>query len=148
MLQNCHYRYAWYDEVKLVKKSPSDADRHIGRRIRLRRISIGMSQERLGELLGLTFQQVQKYEKGMNRVGAGRLVDVAQALGVPVGYFFEGYVKETSPDSPGDSLQPLISTPDGLALARAFARIDDSTVRKRLVAVVESMADALPATHQ
>jgi transcriptional regulator with XRE-family HTH domain len=85
----------------LVKKSPSDADRHIGRRIRLRRISIGMSQERLGELLGLTFQQVQKYEKGMNRVGAGRLVDVAGALGVPVSYFFEGYVKATSPDCPG-----------------------------------------------
>jgi transcriptional regulator with XRE-family HTH domain len=133
--------------VKAVKKSPSEADRHIGRRIRLRRILIGMSQERLGELLGLTFQQVQKYERGMNRVGAGRLVDVAGALGVPVGYFFEGY-GATSPDNPGDGLQPLISTPDGLALARAFARIEDSTVRKKLVAVVESVADALPVTHR
>ncbi len=131
-----------------MKKSPNDADRHIGIRIRLRRVSIGMSQERLGDILGLTFQQVQKYEKGMNRVGAGRLVDIAQALEVPVGYFFEGYVKAPSQGSPGDGLEPLISTPDGFALARAFARIEDATVRKRLVAVVESVADALPATHR
>jgi transcriptional regulator with XRE-family HTH domain len=128
-----------------VKKSPTDADKHIGLRIRLRRISIGMSQERLGEILGLTFQQIQKYEKGMNRVGAGRLVEVAEALGVTVGYFFEGYVKAGASDSPGDDIQPLISTPDSLAMARAFARISDLAVRKKLVAMVESVADALPA---
>jgi transcriptional regulator with XRE-family HTH domain len=130
-----------------VKKSPTDADKHIGLRIRLRRISIGMSQERLGEILGLTFQQVQKYEKGMNRVGAGRLVEVAEALGVTVGYFFEGYVKVGAGDSPGDDIQPLISTPDSLAMARAFARISDLTVRKKLVAMVEAVADALPTDN-
>ncbi len=127
-----------------MKKSPSDADRHVGMRIRLRRISIGMSQERLGELLGLTFQQVQKYEKGMNRVGAGRLVDVAAALGVNVGYFFEGYVKPGAGDSPGDDVEAIVSTPEGLALTRAFARIGEPAVRKRIVAMVEAVADALP----
>ncbi|NIX75275.1 helix-turn-helix domain-containing protein [Microvirga terricola] len=144
MLRYGIYRYAWNDEVSVVKKSPSDADRHVGMRIRLRRVSIGMSQERLGDILGLTFQQVQKYEKGTNRVGAGRLVDIAGALGVSVGYFFEGYAKATPSNSLHDDLQPLISTHDGLALARAFARIGDTAVRKKLVAMVASVADALP----
>ncbi|HZH52993.1 MAG TPA: helix-turn-helix transcriptional regulator [Microvirga sp.] len=128
-----------------MKKSPSDADRHIGMRIRVRRISIGMSQERLGDILGLTFQQIQKYEKGMNRVGAGRLVDIAAALGVSVGYFFEGYAKAGASDGPGDDLQPPIGTLNSLAMARAFARIGDPAMRKKLVAMVESIADALLA---
>lgn len=73
-----------------MKKSPNDADRHIGSQIKARRNAIGMSQEKLGEMLGLTFQQVQKYEKGMNRVGAGRLLDIGTILQVPVTYFYEG----------------------------------------------------------
>src|SRR3954471_8755620 len=73
----------------LPKKKANPVDAHVGHRVRLRRMLIGMSQERLGELLGLTFQQVQKYEKGINRIGAGRLFEVAGILGVPIGFFYE-----------------------------------------------------------
>jgi transcriptional regulator with XRE-family HTH domain len=73
----------------LAKKQPSSIDAHVGSRVRLRRMLIGMSQEKLGELLGLTFQQVQKYEKGANRIGASRLYDISQILAVPVSYFFD-----------------------------------------------------------
>ena len=72
-----------------LPKSPTDADRFIGNRIRARRMLIGMSQERLGEILGVTFQQVQKYEKGVNRIGAGRLQDIAEAHGVPITYSYD-----------------------------------------------------------
>src|SRR5438270_5642041 len=76
--------------IKLRKKKANPVDRHVGYRVRLRRMLIGMSQEHLGELLGLTFQQVQKYERGINRIGAGRLYEVAGILGVPVSFFYEG----------------------------------------------------------
>ena len=74
----------------MPKKQANPVDIQVGNRVRIRRMLIGMSQERLGELLGLTFQQVQKYEKGVNRIGAGRLFDVSRILGVPIDYFYEG----------------------------------------------------------
>src|SRR5271170_2175076 len=82
------------------KKQANPIDAQVGNRIRLRRMLIGMSQEKLGELLGLTFQQVQKYEKGVNRIGAGRLYQVAHILGVQIAYFYEGVI-EQPPGDPG-----------------------------------------------
>jgi transcriptional regulator with XRE-family HTH domain len=108
---------------------------------------IGMSQEKLGELLGLTFQQIQKYEKGANRIAAGRLYQVAHILGVSVGYFYEGILDQ----SPGASetlqtnaVPPVIeflSNGEGLQLSLAFMRIEDTDVRKRVLDLVKSLAD-------
>jgi transcriptional regulator with XRE-family HTH domain len=107
---------------------------------------IGMSQERLGELLGLTFQQVQKYEKGVNRIGAGRLFEIARILGVPIQYFYES-VTEQLASAPGfaehDS-QPVlefVSSGDGLQLSLAYMRIKDPKVRKRVLDLVKSLAE-------
>jgi transcriptional regulator with XRE-family HTH domain len=107
---------------------------------------MGMSQERLGELLGLTFQQVQKYEKGINRIGAGRLFEVAGILGVPIAYFYENV--ETSAPAGGfaESDEPppvmeFLSSGEGLQLSLAFMRIKDTKVRRRLLDLVRSLAD-------
>jgi transcriptional regulator with XRE-family HTH domain len=114
---------------------------------------IGMSQEKLGELLGLTFQQVQKYEKGVNRIGAGRLYQVAHILGVPIGYFYEG-VMEQFADAPGGTEQngapPVIeflSSGEGLQLSLAFMRIKDTKVRRRVLELVKSLAEGEEYTN-
>jgi transcriptional regulator with XRE-family HTH domain len=108
---------------------------------------IGMSQEKLGELLGLTFQQVQKYEKGVNRIGAGRLYQIAHILGVPVGYFYEGVIDHLPANSGAsgvNSAPPVIeflSSGEGLQLGLAFMRIKDAKVRRRVVDLVKSLAN-------
>jgi len=108
---------------------------------------IGMSQERLGELLGLTFQQVQKYEKGVNRIGAGRLFDVARILGVPIDYFYEnvsGQLGSGRGFSESDESPPVmefVSSGEGLQLSLAFMRIKDPKVRKRVLDLVKSLAE-------
>lgn len=131
-----------------MKKSPGPVDKHVGSRVRMRRILVGMSQERLGEALGLTFQQVQKYEKGTNRIGASRLQQIAQVLGVPVTFLFEGAPQErmlpeggfAEPDQSEYSFD-LLSTPDGVQLAKAFMSIDDPKVRRRVVDLVATLAE-------
>lgn len=128
----------------MLKKQASPVDVQVGNRIRLRRMLIGMSQERLGELLGLTFQQVQKYEKGVNRVGAGRLFHVGQILGVPISYFYEGVSEDAPHSKHGASSPPVmefVSSNEGLQLALAFMRITDPKVRKRVIDLVKSLAD-------
>lgn len=106
-----------------------------------------MSQERLGELLGLTFQQVQKYEKGVNRIGAGRLWDIARILGTPVNYFFEtlhgqaGRARGFSEDEASPPVMDFVASGDGLNLALAFMRIKDPKVKKRVLDLVKSIAD-------
>jgi transcriptional regulator with XRE-family HTH domain len=130
----------------LPKKQANPIDGQVGNRVRLRRMLIGMSQERLGELLGLTFQQVQKYEKGVNRIGAGRLYQVAQILGVPINYFYEGVIEQSAESiRKGDSSTPpvmeFLSSGEGLQLTLAFMRIKDSKVRKRVVDLVKSLAE-------
>jgi len=128
------------------KKQANPIDAQVGNRVRLRRMLIGMSQEKLGELLGLTFQQVQKYEKGVNRIGAGRLYQVANILGVQIGYFYEGVI-EREPDTavgPEDSAPPVIeflSSGEGLHLSLAFMKIRDPKVRRRVLDLVKSLAD-------
>lgn len=129
------------------KKKPNPIDVHVGTRIRLRRNMLGMSQEKLGELLGITFQQIQKYEKGSNRVGASRLQAIASILSVPVGFFFED-APGNAPPSGGfaeggsaDYVVDFLSTTEGLQLNRAFVRITDAKVRKRIVDLVKVLAD-------
>ena len=103
---------------------------------------IGMSQERLGDLLGLTFQQVQKYEKGVNRIGAGRLFEIARILGVPIDFFYDGV--GTSADSTPEAAPPVmefVSSGEGLQLSLAFMKIKDPKVRKRVLDLVKSLAE-------
>jgi transcriptional regulator with XRE-family HTH domain len=133
--------------VTLSKKQANSVDAQVGSRVRLRRMLIGMSQEKLGELLGLTFQQVQKYEKGVNRIGAGRLFEVARILGVPIGYFYEsvsGQLAGARGFSEKEDSQPVIefvSSGEGLQLSLAFMRIKDAKVRKRVLDLVKSLSE-------
>ena len=129
----------------MPKKQANPVDAHVGHRVRLRRMLIGMSQERLGELLGLTFQQVQKYEKGINRIGAGRLYEVAGILGVPVAFFYEDVdseapVQVTKNGEPPPVME-FLSSPEGLQLSLAFMRIRDVKVKRRILDLVRSLAD-------
>lgn len=132
----------------ITKKIPNPIDRHVGSRVRMRRVLVGMSQEKLGEALSLTFQQVQKYEKGTNRIGASRLQQISRILGVPVEYFFEG-----APQAP-DRLQAngfgeatdttyvadFLATNEGVQLNKAFVRIKDPKLRRKVVELVSAMA--------
>ncbi len=125
-------------------------DTHVGARLRLRRMLLGMSQEKLGESLGLTFQQVQKYEKGVNRVGASRLFDLAQVLGVPVQYFYD----ELDPGSVDSNnmargfgerstdtyVVDFLGTREGLELNKAFTKVSDPKVRRAIIDLVRSLA--------
>ncbi len=128
------------------KKAPNPIDVHVGSRVRLRRMMLGMSQEKLGENLGITFQQIQKYEKGTNRIGASRLQHIATILKVPVAFFFED-APGTPHETPGVSDNPqtsyvvdFLSSSDGLALNKAFVRIENPKVRKKVVELVKSIA--------
>jgi transcriptional regulator with XRE-family HTH domain len=128
------------------KKSPNPIDIHVGSRVRLRRMMLGMSQEKLGEALGITFQQIQKYEKGTNRVGASRLQHIATVLKVPVSFFFEdapGTPEEASgfaEQQPHSYVVDFLSSSEGLSLNKAFVRIKDGRVRRRIVDLVQSLA--------
>ena len=132
----------------LAKKAPNPTDKHVGSRVRMRRMMLGMSQEKLGNSLSLTFQQVQKYEKGTNRIGASRLQQISQILQVPVSFFFEGapsaHIASRS-EGMGEAPSPayvsdFLATSDGLALTKAFMRIEDSKLRRRIVDLVEQIA--------
>jgi transcriptional regulator with XRE-family HTH domain len=120
------------------KKVPNPVDKHVGSRVRMRRLWLGMSQEELGDGLGLTFQQVQKYEKGTNRIGASRLQHIAHILQIPVPFFFEGSPHGEAP-SPAH-MSDFLATVDGLALIKAFMRIKEPSLRRRIVALVEAIA--------
>ena len=127
-------------------RGPTSIDQHVGARLRLRRSLLEMSQSELGEKLGVTFQQVQKYERGTNRIGASRLFHVAKVMEVPVSYFFEGLEEDGSSELKGpdsDTLYDFIASPDGLALASAFAGIKDQTVRRRVIDLLRSLASCL-----
>ncbi len=131
-----------------MKKTPDPIDRHVGSRVRMQRILMRMSQEKLGEALGLTFQQVQKYEKGLNRIGASRLQQISKTLNVPPSFFFEGAPSLTPSEGTGFAEESssryvvdFLSTAEGLHLNRAFARIKDPKVRKRVLDLVTALAD-------
>jgi len=131
----------------MTKKTPNPIDRHVGSRVRMRRMMISMSQEKLGERLGITFQQVQKYEKGTNRIGASRLHQIASILGVPVAFFYEGtpsaeegagFAEVGNPAFVSD----FLATSEGLALSKAFMKVSDPKLRRRIVDLVEAMVAA------
>jgi transcriptional regulator with XRE-family HTH domain len=132
----------------IAKKAPNPTDKHVGSRVRMRRMMLGMSQEKLGDALGLTFQQVQKYEKGTNRIGASRLQQIAHSLQVPVAFFFEGAPSvqssgrhEGMAEAPSPAyVSDFLATSDGLALTKAFMKISDSKLRRRIVDLVEQIA--------
>jgi transcriptional regulator with XRE-family HTH domain len=127
-------------------KIPNPIDRYVGSRVRMRRMMLGMSQEKLGDAIGLTFQQVQKYENGANRIGASRLHQIAHALQVSPSFFFEGApLPVGTSDGNGQAPTPtyvadFIATSDGLALTRAFMEIKDGRLRRRIVDLVEDIA--------
>jgi transcriptional regulator with XRE-family HTH domain len=124
----------------MTKKGPTAIDKQVGARVRIRRLTLDMSQEKLAAALGLTFQQVQKYEKGHNRIGAGRLQQLAEILQVPVSFFFEDF------SGPGGKqvrlpsyISDFLATGDGLALAEAFMSVRDARQRRCIVLLVEAM---------
>jgi transcriptional regulator with XRE-family HTH domain len=123
-------------------KSPDPVDVHVGARMRFRRMSVGMSQEALAARLGLTFQQVQKYEKAQNRIGASRLFRIAQALDVSVAFFFEGLEDQPSGASERETARPLefVGSPEGLQLNLAFSHISDTATRRKIVDLVRTLA--------
>jgi transcriptional regulator with XRE-family HTH domain len=134
-------------ETSVPQKSPSPIDKHVGSRVRVRRLSVGMSQSRLAAALGLTFQQVQKYEKGMNRISASRLLEIGRLLEAPVAYFFEGApgsaveIVGFAEGGEPNSLLEFGNTREGLELNRAFVRIGDARVRRSVLDLVRALAD-------
>jgi transcriptional regulator with XRE-family HTH domain len=145
-----HARLKTPDRAKapsMVKKVINPTDKHVGARVRMRRIMVGMSQEKLGHSLGLTFQQVQKYEKGTNRIGASRLQHISNILQVPVSFFFEGgpNISEQPglvPSLPAPGyVSDFLSTSDGLALTAAFMHIKNGKIRRHIVDLVELLVD-------
>ena len=129
-----------------MAKASNVVDAYVGVRLRMRRTMLGMSQSKLGQLLGVTFQQIQKYEKGANRISASRLQQTARVLEVSPSYFFEGapapgseggFAEETSEQS---FVVDFLASNEGLQLNRAFLRIRDPKVRRRIVELVTSLA--------
>jgi transcriptional regulator with XRE-family HTH domain len=140
------------ERLETQGRKPNPMDIHVGSRVRLRRMVIGMSQEKLGERMSLTFQQIQKYEKGTNRIGASRLFQLSQILDVPVQFFFEdapvaiaGRGAAGFAESKTEAyLLDFLNSRDGLELNRAFVKITDPKVRKRVVELVRALSEDVP----
>jgi transcriptional regulator with XRE-family HTH domain len=130
----------------MISKSPDPIDKHVGSRVRMRRMMMDLSQEKLGDAIGVTFQQVQKYEKGANRIGASRLQQISRSLHVPVAFFFEGVpLPVGAPETNGHALSPtyvsdFLATSDGLALSKAFMEIKNVRLRRLIVDLVKDIA--------
>ena len=128
-------------------KSPNPVDLHVGGRVRMRRKMLGISQERLAEALGLTFQQVQKYERGANRISASKLYEIARFLSAPIAYFFEGLNDPAAGNAAGDihgaeqHVHGFLMTSEGLELAAAFPRIGRARLRRRILDLVRSLTE-------
>ncbi len=137
------------DDPPRGSRRANPMDVHVGSRVRLRRMLLGMSQEKLGEHLGLTFQQVQKYEKGVNRIGASRLFDLARVLGVPIQFFYDeapngargAEAQAGFAEQPNESyVVEFLGSREGLELNKAFSRITDPRVRRSIVEMVRALA--------
>ena len=134
---------------------PNPVDIHVGSRVRLRRTLLGMSQEKLGTAVGLTFQQIQKYERGANRIGSSRLFQFAQVLDVPVSFFFDDMPEEIARSQPGASLnasesfqQDQFARRETLELVRAYYKIRNPNVRKRVFELTKAVAGVSPGTGE
>lgn len=123
-----------------MQKPVNPVDRHLGARIKMQRLALGISQERLGKAIGLTFQQVQKYEKGVNRVSGSRMHQIAVALKVPPSFFFEAAPAAVDSAKATSFIEEFVASKQGVALARAFTKIGDSRMRGDIVALVERIA--------
>ena len=123
-----------------MAKQANPIDRHVGTRLRVRRMMLGMSQTDIGDAIGVTFQQMQKYESGVNRIGAGRLHQIAGLLGVPVTFFFDDTPAKAGSLPAKDDPMGGLATSAGLRLAMAFTRITDAELRRRIVRLVEDLA--------
>ena len=136
------------EAVAAKRDGPHPIDVHVGSRLKLRRMILGLSQESLGKALGLTFQQIQKYEKGVNRIGASRIFEMSQLLEVPVQFFYDDLAKSgmggayafAEPD-PHDEVMNLFNSAEGVQLCRYFAAIKDPEVKKRVLDLVKSIAE-------
>ncbi len=136
------------DARKAPKRDgPHPIDRHVGARVKLRRMILGMSQDALGKALGLTFQQIQKYEKGVNRIGASRLFELSGLLDVPVQFFYDDYGNAAA-QAPGfaepdaaDTFMELVNSPEGVQLCRYYAEIKDPKVKRRVLDLVKTIAE-------
>jgi transcriptional regulator with XRE-family HTH domain len=134
--------------MPVAMKTPDPVDIYVGDRVRQRRKMLGLSQEELGALIGLTFQQVQKYERGANRISASKLFQIAKALKIRIAYFFDGYSDEDDAEAGEGTatseklVLELLSTPRGVELAGAFPRIRGENLRCRIVDLVSALAEA------
>jgi transcriptional regulator with XRE-family HTH domain len=127
------------------QRSANSVDSHVGSRVRLRRLELGMSQEKLAEQLGITFQQVQKYERGTNRIGASRLHQIALVLQTPITYFFDGASEAVLPAAQEASpLAQALSDPATVRLVRAFASIEDPQLKQKAIGIIEAIAGTGP----
>jgi transcriptional regulator with XRE-family HTH domain len=133
-----------------MSETPHPVDIHVGRRLRLRRTILGMSQEAIGNAIGVTFQQIQKYERGINRMGASRLFDFAKTLSVPVSYFFEGYGDEIADDANAFGMaedaapafeHESVSSRETMDVVRAYYKIKNPAVRKRIVELIRAVSE-------
>lgn len=137
----------------MAKKTPHPVDVHVGGRVRLRRMLLGMSQDKLGEALGLTFQQIQKYEKGVNRIGASRVFEISRILDVPIQFFYDdfdgrsGHAYGFAEADEDDGFMQLLHSPEGVQLCRHFADIGDPKVRRRVLDLVKTLADGGESAH-
>ena len=136
-----------------MKRAPNPVDQHVGSRVRMRRVLLGMSQEKLAEALGLTFQQVQKYEKGTNRIGASRLQEISNTLQVAPSFFFEGLNGHApaqdigiAEEASARSITNFVVTAEGLQLNKAFTQITDPKVRRRIIDLVIAVAGSQAMT--
>ena len=134
------------DENSKTERGPNPVDLHVGARVRMRRKFLGMSQEGLAETIALTFQQVQKYERGSNRISASKLWEIAKALKAPVAYFFEGYGENEAVEGFSESeseqfVHGFLMTTEGIELAEAFPRIKNAKHRRRILELVRSLAE-------
>jgi transcriptional regulator with XRE-family HTH domain len=130
------------DNSVMDDRGPNPVDRHVGLRMRMRRKELGLSQERLAESVGLTFQQIQKYERAANRISASKLWELSRALKTDVGYFYDGLAELEQGDQAQQSLHDFLLAPDGLELAAQFPRIANARLRRKMLELVRALAEA------
>ena len=123
------------------ERAANAIDRKVGQRVRTRRLEIGMSQERLAELLGVTFQQVQKYEKGVNRIAVSRLWDISIALELPVGRFFDGLATRGVAEARQEYVDDALATPEGSQLMAMFGSIKSPKLRRKVLDLVRTLTE-------
>ena len=129
------------DKLVELDRGPNPVDRHVGLRIRMRRKELGISQERLAEAVGLTFQQIQKYERAANRVSASKLWEISQALHTNIAYFYEGLAEMGADHLPRESMQDFLLTPEGLELAATFPRVASVRLRRKVLELVRALVE-------